>query len=107
VSNSKAAPDFPYDHLSVLGFKKLTPYKGVKKMKVGIYGGEGFPIYSVHSDGFTEIEVDVETLKRWKHAFQLFTQVQQEITREMNKQGEGDKIWAGGIWDGFDDFEIK
>lgn len=41
-------------------------------MKVSIYGREAFPVYVVHQDGFYDIEIDEETLKRWKNVFEAF-----------------------------------
>lgn len=71
------------------------------KIKVGIYGGEAFPVYSVHSDGFTEIEVDEDILKRWKVIFAAFSLAQDEIICELRKQGKGHKVWSGDFWEGF------
>lgn len=63
------------------------------KMKIGIYGGEGFPIYEIYSNGFSEIEVDDDTFKRWQKVFDQFSSVQEEIKQELKKQGKGDKVW--------------
>jgi len=72
-------------------------------MKVAIYGGEGFPIYSVHSDGFEdeEIDIDEETLKRWKVAFDNFTKIQNEIIKKLNSEDKD--YWScHSAWEGFD-----
>jgi hypothetical protein len=70
-------------------------------MKVGIYGGEAFPVYEVHTDGFAEIEVDEDTLKKWKEVFYKFHEVQCDIVAHMKAQGHADKVWANGMWYGF------
>lgn len=70
-------------------------------MKVGIYGGEAFPIYSVCKDGFSEIEVDEETLARWKHIFQEFEEMQKSIVQTLEEQGHADQIWFDSDWSGF------
>ena len=70
-------------------------------MKIGVYGGEAFPVYSIHNDGFTEIDVDECILERWKEAFNAFEAVQEEIVSAMEEQGKGDKVWHGGTWSGF------
>lgn len=70
-------------------------------MKIGIYGGEAFPVYQIWSDGFSEIDVDEETLARWRSVFEEFSAVQQEITEKMEEQGQGHNVWSHGIWDGF------
>lgn len=64
-------------------------------MKVGIYSGEAFPIYSVHHpDVFSRIDVPVETLIRWKSAFEQFKLIQEEIIEEMKNQGQGNNVWG-------------
>jgi len=70
-------------------------------MKVGIYGGEAFPVYSVHTNGFAEIEVDEDTLKRWQKVFDSFHEVQCEIVARMKEQGHSDKVWSHNMWYGF------
>lgn len=70
-------------------------------MKISIYGGEAFPIYEIHKDGYTVIEVDKETLERWRQAFEAFSKVQEEIVDALGQQGASDKIWFGGTWDGY------
>lgn len=70
-------------------------------MQVGIYGGEAFPIYSVGTIWNDKIEVDDETLRRWKKAFEDFTTVQEEIVDQLNKQDKEDRVWFGGVWSGF------
>lgn len=74
-------------------------------MKIGIYSGEAFPIYEIHYDGFDEIEVDADTLQRWKTAFDQFSAIQKEITEQLRKQGFADNIWFQGIWNGFKIYE--
>lgn len=78
-------------------------------MKIGIYGGEAFPVYEIYTKGFTEIEVEKGRLERWKHAFDLFETVQQEIVQHLEVQGRADKVWANGNWIGFhvNENEIK
>jgi hypothetical protein len=80
-------------------------------MKVDIYGGEAFPIYSVfrHTEetNWTIIEVPPETLKRWKQAFDDFEKAQEEIVSELESQGRGEEVWAGRIWGGWEAGEIE
>jgi ribosomal protein S16 len=71
----------------------------VHHMKLGIYGGEAFPVYEVHKEGFDEIEIDEETANRWRQAFAQFSQAQEEIIQELEKQGIGS--WPNGAWYGF------
>lgn len=77
----------------------------MSKIKVDIYGGEAFPIYSVYLvDKYSNaiIEIDEETFDRWKEAFERFAVIQQEIIDEMKKQGHDSRIWTGRVWsDGF------
>lgn len=73
-------------------------------MKVYIYGGEAFPVYEVSASDENDkynIEVDAETLKRWRAAFENFSLVQDEIVAQLEKQGKGNQVWAGGTWTGF------
>lgn len=71
------------------------------KIKVDIYGDEGFPIYDVSTPGqysSTILEIDEEIFDKWKAAFDTFSEVQEEITKEMKKQGYTDKIWGYADW---------
>lgn len=68
-------------------------------MKIGVYGGEAFPIYEIHEDGFSEIEVDEKTLHRWKLAFDTFEKVQQEIIDKLRDQNHD--TWSQEAWNGF------
>lgn len=70
-------------------------------MKVGIYGGEAFPVYTVSSQWSTQIEIDIETVKRWRDAFAAFSKSQEEIILELRKQGHADQVWDGDEWYGF------
>jgi hypothetical protein len=70
-------------------------------MKIGIYGGEAFPVYEIHEEGFTEIEVTEETLKRWQSVCAEFVDMQEEIIECMKAQGHSDEIWSNGIYDPF------
>ena len=74
-------------------------------MKVSIYGGEGFPLYEIYpydeTPLFSNIEVDEKTLERWRQAFDNFSKVQKEITEHLENQNQSDKVWANGIWNGF------
>jgi len=70
-------------------------------MKIGIYGGEAFPVYEILSEAASEIDVDEETLARWRITFEAFAAVQQEIIDKMKEQGQGHNVWANGLWNGF------
>jgi len=75
-------------------------------MKILIYGGEAFPIYEIHryddvDSELTTLDVDQETISKWKVAFDNFSKVQEEIVQEMEKQGKGDKVWFQRTWEGF------
>lgn len=71
-------------------------------MKVGVYGGEAFPVYEIYKDGFTEIEVPEETLASWQETFDAFQRMQNEIVAIMEKQGFGDRVWSSnGTFNGF------
>jgi hypothetical protein len=77
-------------------------------MKIGVYSGEAFPIYSVYEEwSGSNIEVDAETFLRWKKVFDDFAAVQEEICDQLRLNDKSEKIWAGGTWSGFDDFKIK
>jgi hypothetical protein len=72
-------------------------------MKISIYGGEAFPIYEVHmsDDDRPNIEIDQETLERWRKVFEEFSKVQQEITQKLREQDKEDYIWYHHHWEGF------
>lgn len=73
-------------------------------MKISIYGGEAFPVYSVYPKdaAFAEIEVSEETLQRWRDAFMAFSSAQREIIQTLEVQGKGELTWIdGSSWDGF------
>ena len=55
-------------------------------MKVKIYGGEAFPTYSVESMLGESVEVDLETLKRWKKVSLDYEQMQKEIIEVLKAQ---------------------
>lgn len=70
-------------------------------MKIGIYGGEAFPVYEIHgADMFDQIEVDDITLAKWKLAFDNFSKVQEEIIARLKEHGHS-TWWDGDPWEGF------
>ncbi len=62
-------------------------------------GGEAFPVYEIHKDGFQEIEIDEETLKKWKHVFNEFENMQKDIIQALEDHGH--EAWARGAYNGF------
>jgi len=74
-------------------------------MKICIMSGEAFPIYTVQSRLIGDegiIEVDQETLERWKVAFENFSKAQEEIVEHLETQGFKDQVWSAyGIWYGY------
>lgn len=77
------------------------------KIRIDVNGGEAFPIYELYNldpnSPYADIEVDVETLKRWQKAFETFSAVQQEIVDQMKSQGKEKFIWYRSdlSWNGF------
>jgi hypothetical protein len=80
-------------------------------VKVDIYTGEAYPINYVYAASVRmfhppAVDVDVETLNRWKFVFDAFTQVQDEITDVLKSQHP--ELWGQYIneenesWNGFD-----
>ena len=65
-------------------------------MKINIYGGEAFPVYSIqrHHEptNYPILEVSTEVLKRWKSAFDTFSTVQEEIVKQLEEQGHGNQV---------------
>ena len=74
-------------------------------MKICIMSGEAFPIYEIQSRLISDegvIEVDQETLEKWKVAFENFSKAQEEIVEHLEKQNQADQVWsANGIWCGY------
>jgi hypothetical protein len=74
-------------------------------MKICIMSGEAFPIYEIQSREIGDegiIEVDQETLERWRVAFENFSKAQEEIVEHLETQGFKDQVWsANGIWYGY------
>lgn len=70
-------------------------------MKVGIYGGEAFPIYEVFPDGWAEIDVPAEKVEKWREAFKKFAEAQEEIVAELKRNGKERYVWSNPEWDGF------